>query len=102
VTHDAARVSGDKLSIDGTQRSGRQRRDLHRFDRARGSARPALDPAVSWGLALYANAKKMVGFAASFEFGDGDAFAFGTVERPSRISTGICLRKFDDSSGDGA
>ncbi|MBV8754572.1 MAG: hypothetical protein JO328_17060 [Hyphomicrobiales bacterium] len=53
-------------------------------------------------LALYANAKKMIGFAASFEFGGGGAFQFGPLSGQGRISTGIYLRKFDDGTGDSA
>lgn len=52
-------------------------------------------PYVGGGfLTLYANAKEMIGFAASFEFGGGGAFAFGPLTGQGRISTGIYLRKF--------
>ncbi|RWP58625.1 hypothetical protein [Mesorhizobium sp.] len=51
-------------------------------------------PYVGGGfLTLYANAKEMIGFAASFEFGGGGAFAFGPLSGQGRISTGIYLRK---------
>lgn len=48
-------------------------------------------------LALYADAKKMIGFAASFEFGGGGAFAFGPLSGQGRITTGIYLRKMSDA-----
>src|SRR4029077_14818795 len=52
-------------------------------------------PYVGGGfLTLYANAHEMIGFAASFEFGGGGAFAFGPLSGQGRISTGIYLRKF--------
>ncbi len=51
-------------------------------------------PYVGGGfLALYADAKSLIGFAASFEFGGGGAFAFGPLRGQGRISTGIYLRK---------
>ncbi|MDX1124782.1 hypothetical protein GOL24_10750 [Sinorhizobium medicae] len=51
-------------------------------------------PYVGGGfLTLYANAKEMIGFAASFEFGGGGAFAFGPLNGQGRISTGIYLRQ---------
>jgi hypothetical protein len=51
-------------------------------------------PYVGGGfLTLYANAHEMIGFAASFEFGGGGAFAFGPLSGQGRISTGIYLRK---------
>ncbi|ARP64332.1 hypothetical protein A9K65_013785 [Mesorhizobium sp. WSM1497] len=53
-------------------------------------------PYVGGGfLTLYATAEKMIGFAASFEFGGGGAFAFGPLSGQGRISTGIYLRKLD-------
>jgi hypothetical protein len=48
-------------------------------------------------LVLYADAKKMIGFAASFEFGGGGAFAFGPLSGQGRITTGIYLRKMSDA-----
>jgi hypothetical protein len=54
-------------------------------------------PYVGGGfLALYADAQKMLGFAASFEFGGGGAFAFGPLSGQGRITTGIYLRKLSD------
>ncbi|WP_271540902.1 hypothetical protein [Bradyrhizobium sp. CCBAU 45321] len=47
-------------------------------------------------LALYANAKKMVGFEASFEFGGGGAFKFGPLSGQGRITTGIYLRRLGE------
>jgi hypothetical protein len=53
-------------------------------------------------LALYATAKEMLGFAASFEFGGGGAFAFGPLSGQGRISTGVYLRKIgNDAEIDG-
>lgn len=48
-------------------------------------------------LKLYANAQKMRGFEASFEFGGGGAFGFGPLTGQGRICTGIYLRQFDNS-----
>jgi hypothetical protein len=45
-------------------------------------------------LKLYANAQKMRGFEASFEFGGGGAFGFGPLTGQGRICTGIYLRQF--------
>ncbi|MBR1300653.1 hypothetical protein [Bradyrhizobium sp. AUGA SZCCT0042] len=51
-------------------------------------------PYVGGGfLTLYADARQIIGFAASFEFGGGGAFAFGPLRGQGRISTGIYLRK---------
>ncbi|UVC18016.1 hypothetical protein [Mesorhizobium onobrychidis] len=43
-------------------------------------------------LALYADAQRLLGFAASFEFGGGGAFQFGPLSGQGRITTGIYLR----------
>ena len=51
-------------------------------------------------LSLTANAKKITGFAASFEFGGGGAFRFGPLTGQGRISTGIYLRKYERGSDD--
>jgi len=40
---------------------------------------------------LYAGATKMMGFAASFEFGGGGAFAFGPLSGEGRITVGMEL-----------
>lgn len=44
-------------------------------------------------LALYADAQRLLGFAASFEFGGGGAFKFGPLHGQGRLTTGIFLRK---------
>lgn len=51
-------------------------------------------------LALYADAQRLLGFAASFEFGGGGAFQFGPLSGQGRISTGIYLRKLTQVVGD--
>lgn len=43
-------------------------------------------------LALYADAQRLLGFAASFEFGCGGAFQFGPLSGQGRITIGIYLR----------
>ncbi|MER9102641.1 hypothetical protein NKH95_01700 [Mesorhizobium sp. M0848] len=45
-------------------------------------------------LSLTSSAKRITGFAASFEFGGGGAFQFGPLSGQGRISTGIYLRKY--------
>jgi hypothetical protein len=50
-------------------------------------------------LALYADAQRLLGFAASFEFGGGGAFQFGPLSGQGRITTGIYLRKLTSSDG---
>lgn len=56
-------------------------------------------PYVGGGfLTLYADAKSLIGFAASFEFGGGGAFAFGPLRGQGRISTGIYLRKISSQA----
>ncbi|MFO1116548.1 MAG: hypothetical protein U1E28_12745 [Beijerinckiaceae bacterium] len=47
-------------------------------------------------LALYADSQKLLGFAASFEFGGGGAFKYGPLSGQGRICTGIYLRKVGD------
>ncbi|WP_130220084.1 hypothetical protein [Bradyrhizobium genosp. SA-3] len=58
----------------------------------------SIAPYVGGGfLALYADAQKLLGFAASFEFGGGGAFKYGPLSGQGRISTGIYLRKLTRS-----
>ncbi|MGY3473458.1 hypothetical protein [Bradyrhizobium ottawaense] len=51
-------------------------------------------------LALYADAQRLIGFAASFEFGGGGGFKFGPLTGQGRLTTGIYLRKMSKSNGD--
>ncbi|MEY9607016.1 hypothetical protein ABIF74_011769 [Bradyrhizobium japonicum] len=50
-------------------------------------------------LGLFATAKGIIGFEASFEFGGGGAFKFGPLSGQGRISTGIYLRVFKRKVG---
>jgi hypothetical protein len=50
-------------------------------------------------MSLTSSAERIIGFAASFEFGGGGAFQFGPLSGQGRICTGIYLRKYDDGQG---
>lgn len=61
----------------------------------------SIAPYVGGGfLALYADATRLIGFAASFEFGGGGAFKFGPLSGQGRLATGIYLRKLSRAKGE--
>lgn len=61
----------------------------------------SIAPYIGGGfLALYADAQRLIGFAASFEFGGGGGFKFGPLSGQGRLTTGIYLRKMSKSNGD--